>query len=130
MAGNGPEILNRLRLDEDLKYIAFIINEEEIKVNKTLMTARCVYFKTMLFGNTNEACKSTICLNSTPKVALKKIVEYIHTGECDVDGFEMEYLLEMLSLAHEYQFNDFLKNLFLKIEIPSFDVDFCNSYLT
>ncbi|RWS21632.1 BTB/POZ domain-containing protein 9-like protein [Leptotrombidium deliense] len=117
--------LTQLCEDADLRDVTFIIEDVEIKVNKSLMAASCVYFKTMLFGNTNESSQSKIILKSTPKVAFQKVVEYIHCGACHLSGLQDKELLQLVSLAHEYQFHFLLNHLFSQIDLDECNVDFC-----
>ncbi|RWS20832.1 BTB/POZ domain-containing protein-like protein [Leptotrombidium deliense] len=122
----GEDRIKRIRMDNDFKDLTFVVKSNEFKVNKTLMAASCDYFKTMLYGNTNESRMSTIELKSTPKVAFEKVVEFIHNDKCDVDSIEEKNLIDLIGLSHEYQFSHLLQYLYneLDCEDKEFSVDF------
>ncbi|RWS20906.1 BTB/POZ domain-containing protein 9-like protein [Leptotrombidium deliense] len=110
---------------DDLRNLTFVVEGEEIKVNKTLMDASCPYFNTMLFGNTNESKLSTIELKSTPKVALKSIIEFVYKEQCDISSLEENELFDLISISPEYQFTQLIDHLFEKVKLQNFSVDFC-----
>ncbi|RWS18719.1 BTB/POZ domain-containing protein 9-like protein, partial [Leptotrombidium deliense] len=117
-------LLINIRTDIDLFDVLFIVDGEEIKVNRTLLAASCVYFKAMLFGNTNEAKQSKIVLKSTPKEAFKKVIKFIYADECFIEDLAEEQLFELINLAHCYQFEELLKCLLIKITLENYSVDF------
>ncbi|RWS19522.1 hypothetical protein B4U80_14414 [Leptotrombidium deliense] len=91
---------------DDLRNLTFVVEGEEIKVNKTLMAASCVYFNTMLFGNTNESKQSTIELKGTPKEALKKSLN------CDITK-----LFKLLVKWKEANANENCDDLFANLRL-------------
>ncbi|RWS04008.1 BTB/POZ domain-containing protein 9-like protein, partial [Leptotrombidium deliense] len=124
MSDVKDKLLKNIRTDEDLRDLSYVVDGEEIKVNRTLMAASCDYFKTMLYGKTNEAKQSRIVLTCTPLEAFKKVVEFIYTDYCNIDEIEEVNLIELIGLAHLYQFEELLNFLFPKINVDKRSVDF------
>ncbi|RWS22730.1 BTB/POZ domain-containing protein 9-like protein [Leptotrombidium deliense] len=123
----GEARIKRIRMDSEFKDLTFLVEDMEIKANRTLMAASCDYFKVMLYGKTNESKMSRIKLNSTPGMAFKKVVEFVHTDECDIETIDEKHMLDLISLSHEYQFSHLLNYIYDDILLDGFSVDFCIS---
>ncbi|RWS23751.1 hypothetical protein B4U80_13323 [Leptotrombidium deliense] len=124
MYGLSRTLMDNIRKDVEFRDLTFIVAEEEIMVNRTLMAASCVYFKTMLYGNTNEAKQSKIVLTSTPLEAFKKVIEFIYTSDCSIAQLHEDRLMDLLSLAQMYQFKELLDFLFRRLNLEKYSVEF------
>ncbi|RWS20173.1 BTB/POZ domain-containing protein 9-like protein, partial [Leptotrombidium deliense] len=121
----NDKIMKNLREDESLKNVTFIFDDCEIKANRCLLGASCPYFESMLFGNTNEANQTRIVLKSTSRIAFEKVVEFIHRREDIVSSLGSNDILELVKLAHEYQFDELLAFLEYAIVFDDYSVSFC-----
>ncbi|RWS23831.1 uncharacterized protein B4U80_13310 [Leptotrombidium deliense] len=122
MSEYKSQLMDRMR-SEDLKNVTFIVEGEEIKVNKTLIAASCPYFNTMLFGDTEQSKQSTITLDATPNVAFKTIINFIYTDECKICCLTAKQLFELISLIHDYQFDHLSKNVLQKVDFSNYSID-------
>ncbi|RWR98906.1 BTB/POZ domain-containing protein 9-like protein, partial [Dinothrombium tinctorium] len=110
------EIMSKLYLNEELCDIWFVVEDETIAANKAILAASCEYFRTQLFGGTNESKKKEIVLKDTPKDAFKSIVKFIYTGRIEIRKMDTDHFLSLLSLSHEYQFRRLLHWLEAKFD--------------
>ncbi|RWS19162.1 hypothetical protein B4U80_14495, partial [Leptotrombidium deliense] len=121
----SQKLINTLRQNDVLKDITFVIDNSEIKANRSLLAASCPYFERMLFGETNEANKSIIELHGTPREAFQVVMEFISKGNCELTNVDEITIASLLRLAHEYQFEELLSYLLLTIKYKDYSVEFC-----
>ncbi|RWS21258.1 BTB (POZ) domain containing 9-like protein, partial [Leptotrombidium deliense] len=120
----NDKILENLREDELLKNVTFVIDDCEVTANRCLLGASCPYFESMLFGNTIEATQTRIVLNSTSRIPFQNVVQFIHKREVIVTSLDSYDILELVQLAHEYQFYELLDYLQYAINFEDFSVSF------
>ncbi|RWS22427.1 BTB/POZ domain-containing protein 9-like protein [Leptotrombidium deliense] len=109
-----------------LKDLSFKFDDgSQIKVNRTLLGASCLYFQRFLFGETNEANQSVIELKSTPKELFEQVLEFLYSGKCDLSKLSEDRVIDLIQLAHEYQFDELLLYLQSIVEYKYFSVTFC-----
>ncbi|RWS20457.1 hypothetical protein B4U80_14269 [Leptotrombidium deliense] len=121
-------ILINLRQNNFLKDVTFLLEDLEIVANRSLLAASYPYFERMLFGNTNEANQKRIELRSTCKEAFQKVIEFINKGQCDLQNMRERRIINLIRLAHEYQFDELLSYLKSKINVSSYSVRFCTEF--
>ncbi|RWS19703.1 BTB/POZ domain-containing protein 9-like protein, partial [Leptotrombidium deliense] len=97
--------------------------ENKITANKSLLAAVCPYLKRLLFQCPTSEMPSVIPLDDTTTSAFQEFILFIKKYECD---FNTEAdILNLLKLAHRFQFKQLFKFLSQEIELQNHNIPFC-----
>ncbi|VDO96632.1 unnamed protein product [Heligmosomoides polygyrus] len=104
------EDMDALISDRDLSDVTFVVEGERIHAHRVILAARCEYFRQgnasllpMLYDGLKDSSEAEIQLEGTNALAFRTLLRYIYTGRVEVSAFEVEELLAILRLAHEYR---------------------------
>lgn len=97
------EDMDALISDRDLSDVTFVVEGERIHAHRVILAARCEYFRAMLYDGLKDSSEAEIQLEGTNALAFRTLLRYIYTGRVEVSAFEVEELLAILRLAHEYR---------------------------
>ncbi|RWR99457.1 BTB/POZ domain protein-like protein, partial [Dinothrombium tinctorium] len=95
---------------EKFSDVCFVVEGEKFHAHKAILAAGSPYFETMLFGETNESKMNKITLSHTSKQSLKAVLQYARKGFTKSGEFTPLQLLSLLSLVHEYQFDELFQD--------------------
>lgn len=95
--------LGNLLKGTDNTDVTFIVEEESFEAHRIILSARCEYFRALLYGGMKEATDcGKIPLHETPVNAFKYLLKYIYTGMMSLREIEERDLLDILVLANRY----------------------------
>lgn len=97
-------------MSSDYSDVTFIIEGEKIHGHRNVLAKRSEYFRSMLFGEFTESTQLEVYLD-VPLNAFKILLNYIYTGSIQSVAFNDESILELLKLAHEYQFTEVVEGI-------------------
>ena len=81
--------------------VTILLEDGEMKANKDVLIARPIYFSSMLKDDNNyvESQSGVINLNYVKKAVMHGIVYYLFAGQIDFKTFNIEELVEMMTLT-------------------------------
>lgn len=97
------EDLDKLCLNDEYSDVTFIVEGKKLPAHKVILASRSEYFRALLFGGMRESNQNEIDLDA-PLEAFKALLKYIYTGTVTVYGMKQDTVLDMLGLAHVYNF--------------------------
>ena len=87
--------------DPEFNDVKIEATDGEVAANRTILSLRSQYFRSMFSANNNFKESSTGHGKLPyPKVVIEKIVVYIYSGRMDCDGMELRLLLDLLELLN------------------------------
>ncbi|XP_028653207.1 BTB/POZ domain-containing protein 9 [Erpetoichthys calabaricus] len=99
------EDIGALIQGEEYSDVTFIVEKKRFPVHKVILAARCHYFRALLYGGMKESQPlAEIPLDDTTAEAFAMLLQYIYTGRVSLSSVREEVLLDFLSLAHRYGF--------------------------
>ncbi|CAL1296382.1 unnamed protein product [Larinioides sclopetarius] len=122
-----------IKLSADLKYmyqtslnadVTLTVGTDKILANKSILMARCPFFKKMFENETKENVQSVMEITDVPHASLKKLVEFLYTGklEVNVENFGLQDLHDLYYAANKYEVMD-LKSICAKLLLLRATVD-------
>ncbi|KAL7306296.1 hypothetical protein TKK_0001726 [Trichogramma kaykai] len=112
------EDIGALYLSDDYSDVTLIVNGQRFNGHKVILAARSQYFRALLYGGLRETTQSEINLKETTLPAFKGLFKYIYTGHMSLSNLQEEVILDILGLAHQYNFieleaaiSDYLKEI-------------------
>uniref|UniRef100_A0A182VKZ1 BTB domain-containing protein n=1 Tax=Anopheles merus TaxID=30066 RepID=A0A182VKZ1_ANOME len=75
---------------------------------KYALEVRCEYFRALLYGGLEESKQSEITLDVS-STAFKHLLRYIYTGSLELKDMEVDDILTLLGLVHQYGITAFVK---------------------
>ncbi|MGH0143110.1 UNVERIFIED_CONTAM: hypothetical protein FKN15_035335 [Acipenser sinensis] len=90
---------------EEYSDVTFIVEKKRFPAHRVILAARCQYFRALLYGGMKESQpQAEIPLEDTTAEAFSMLLQYIYTGRVSLSSEREEVLLDFLSLAHRYGF--------------------------
>ncbi|XP_041109076.1 BTB/POZ domain-containing protein 9 isoform X2 [Polyodon spathula] len=90
---------------EEYSDVTFIVEKKRFPAHRVILAARCHYFRALLYGGMKESQpQAEIPLEDTTAEAFSMLLQYIYTGRVSLSSEREEVLLDFLSLAHRYGF--------------------------
>ncbi|KAK6489445.1 BTB/POZ domain-containing protein 9 [Huso huso] len=90
---------------EEYSDVTFIVEKKRFPTHRVILAARCHYFRALLYGGMKESQpQAEIPLEDTTAEAFSMLLQYIYTGRVSMSSEREEVLLDFLSLAHRYGF--------------------------
>ncbi|XP_041107016.1 BTB/POZ domain-containing protein 9-like isoform X2 [Polyodon spathula] len=90
---------------EEYSDVTFIVEKKRFPAHRVILAARCHYFRALLYGGMKESQpQAEIPLEDTTAEAFSMLLQYIYTGCVSMSSESEEVLLDFLSLAHRYGF--------------------------
>ena len=100
--------LAHLYMTADNADVTFIVQGEHLPAHRNILAARSEYFRALLYGGLKESKQNEISMD-VPVEAFKYLMTYIYTGCLSPKQVNHDDLLDILKLAHQYQFIDLQK---------------------
>nr|CDJ92221.1 BTB:POZ and BTB Kelch-associated domain containing protein [Haemonchus contortus] len=88
----------------DLSDVTFVVEEEEFPAHKFLLVTRSKYFRAMFLGGLKERNDDKVVLKETSGFAFRALLWYIYTGTLSLIPYDEKQVLEILKVAHMYDF--------------------------
>ncbi len=93
---------NLLRTQEQSD-VTFIVEGQEFYAHRLILSARCEYFRALLYGGMKEATnRDEIELHDTPAKPFKYLLKYIYTGTISLKILDEKDVIDLLILANRY----------------------------
>mmetsp|Transcript_75130 Transcript_75130/g.242921 ORF Transcript_75130/g.242921 Transcript_75130/m.242921 type:complete len:546 (-) Transcript_75130:315-1952(-) len=90
-----------LYADLSLADVSFVVNGQEVKAHRCILSARSVYFRTMFasqFREGRQGAKVEVC--DTSATAFRSLLRFLYTDELLVDDSDV---VQLMRLAHRYE---------------------------
>jgi len=95
--------LKSLLCSEDFTDVTFIVEGEKFNAHRVILSARCDYFRALLYGGMKESnSMEEIVLPDTPLTSFRVLLEYLYTGMIYLKDSKEDDLIDLLGLAHKY----------------------------
>ena len=95
--------LSNLLKGADNTDVIFVVENRQFEAHRIILSARCEYFRALLFGGMREATNSEkIELHDTSAKTFEYLLKYIYTGMMSLRQMEERDILDMLVLANRY----------------------------
>lgn len=95
--------LSSLLRTEDFTDVTFIVENERFCCHRIILSARCEYFRALLYGGMREAnTHDEIILQDTPVTSFRILLEYLYSGMVSLKNLKEEDMIDLLGLAHKY----------------------------
>eukprot|EP00794_Sanderia_malayensis_P019817 gene19817-21756_t len=94
---------NLLRTQEQTD-VTFLVEDERFEAHRIILSARCEYFRALLYGGLKETtnCDEEIPLHDTPAKSFRRLLEYIYTGMVSLKSMDEKDVIDLLVLANRY----------------------------
>ena len=89
----------------DYADVNFIVDGIKLPAHKSILATRSSYFRAMLYGGLAETTQEEIQLK-VPLQAFKSMLKYLYTGRMSLAEMCIEEIMDCLSLADEYGFDE------------------------
>ena len=87
--------------DEDFNDVKIEASDGEVPVNRTIISMRSEYFRSMFSTNNNFVdCSTTHVKLPYPKVVLEKVITYLYSGEMDCAEMDLRSHMDLLELLN------------------------------
>nr|XP_040227972.2 BTB/POZ domain-containing protein 9-like [Anopheles coluzzii]XP_049463613.1 BTB/POZ domain-containing protein 9-like [Anopheles coluzzii] len=100
--------LGELCISDDYSDVTFVVENERISAHRAILAVRCEYFRALLYGGLEESKQSEITLDVS-STAFKHLLRYIYTGSLELKDMEVDDILTLLGLVHQYGITAFVK---------------------
>uniref|UniRef100_A0A1S4GT02 BTB domain-containing protein n=1 Tax=Anopheles gambiae TaxID=7165 RepID=A0A1S4GT02_ANOGA len=100
--------LGELCISDDYSDVTFVVEKERISAHRAILAVRCEYFRALLYGGLEESKQSEITLDVS-STAFKHLLRYIYTGSLELKDMEVDDILTLLGLVHQYGITAFVK---------------------
>ncbi|XP_041768288.1 BTB/POZ domain-containing protein 9-like isoform X1 [Anopheles merus] len=100
--------LGELCTSVDYSDVTFLVQNEQIPAHRAILAARSEYFRALLYGGLKESNQSKITLDVS-STAFKQLLRYIYTGSLELQDMEVDDILTLLGLVHQYGITAFVK---------------------
>ena len=100
--------LGELCTSVDYSDVTFLVQNEQIPAHRAILAARSEYFRALLYGGLKESNQSKITLDVS-STAFKQLLRYIYTGSSELKDMEVDDILTLLGLVHQYGITAFVK---------------------
>ncbi|KAF8771420.1 Speckle-type POZ protein like [Argiope bruennichi] len=110
--------------------VTLIAGSDEIRVNKSILSARSPVFKKMFQHDTKENEHNSIEITNVSSKSLKTLVEFLYSGNLEVNekNFSLQDLLDLYFTANKYEAMDLrsicAKLLLLRVTVDNVSVIF------
>lgn len=95
--------LKSLLESEECTDVIFIAEGQKFHCHRIILSARCDYFRALLYGGMREANSfDEIKLQDTPAASFRVLLEYLYTGIVSLKDLREEDVIDLLGLAHKY----------------------------
>lgn len=95
--------LNALLKTEDFTDVTFVVEGDKFHAHRIILSARCEYFRALLFGGLREANSGDeIILKDTPASSFAVLLQYLYSGAISLRNQKEEDVIDLLGLAHKY----------------------------
>lgn len=92
-----------LLFSEDFTDVTFSVEGEKFTAHRVILSARCEYFRALLYGGMKESTSNEVIeLRDTPVVSFRVLLEYLYTGMVYLKDSREEDIIDLLGLAHKY----------------------------
>jgi DNA-binding beta-propeller fold protein YncE len=82
--------------------VCFVVEEERVPAHRTILSARCEYFRSMFSDGFKEGDGGDVHINNdTSSVAFKALLKYLYRDSTEVD--DEAVLLDLAKLCDQYQ---------------------------
>ena len=87
--------------DPEFNDIKIVATDGEVPANKTILSMRSQYFRSMFSDNNNfvESSSGSAKL-PYPKFVVEKVVIFLYSGEMDCDGMVLRFLLYLMEFLN------------------------------
>ncbi|EAA04341.3 AGAP006870-PA [Anopheles gambiae str. PEST] len=100
--------LGELCTSVDYSDVTFLVQNEQIPAHRAILAARSEYFRALLYDGLKESNQSKITLDVS-STAFKQLLRYIYTGSSELKDMEVDDILTLLGLVHQYGITAFVK---------------------
>jgi len=95
--------LKSLLCSEDFTDVTFIVEGEKFAAHRVILSARCEYFRALLYGGMKESNSADeITLPDTAVTSFRVLLEYLYTGIIYLRDSKEDDIIDLLGLAHKY----------------------------
>lgn len=95
--------LKSLLSSEEFTDVIFKVEGQKFNCHRIILSARCDYFRALLYGGMREAnSHEEIGLQDTPAASFRVLLEYLYTGIVSLKDLKEEDVIDLLGLAHKY----------------------------
>lgn len=105
-SSNLAQDIGALFLNDEYTDVTLRVNGQLFHAHKVILASRSQYFRALLFGGLRESRQAEVEIKDTNLTAFKILLKYIYTGYVSLGSEKEEIVLEILSLAHQYGFED------------------------
>ncbi|CAL4127413.1 unnamed protein product [Meganyctiphanes norvegica] len=103
---NLAQDIGALFLNDEYTDVTLRVKGQRFHAHKVILASRSQYFRALLFGGLRETHQEEIEIKDANLTAFKVLLKYIYTGYVSLGSEKEETVLEILSLAHQYGFEE------------------------
>uniref|UniRef100_A0A915E6W8 BTB domain-containing protein n=1 Tax=Ditylenchus dipsaci TaxID=166011 RepID=A0A915E6W8_9BILA len=96
--------ISKLHVDQDMSDVVLIAEGERFPAHKFVLSIRSNYFKAMFCTGLRESTEKEVTLMDTPVKPFSLLLQYVYTGQMQLQTADYQQTLEVLALAHKYEF--------------------------
>ena len=111
-------------MNDEHSDVTFIVEEQKIPANKTILSLRSSYFRSMFGGGFAESVQREIGLDA-PLDAFKAILRFIYTGCLSLAAFESHRIIQIYDLVEQYDLSASMKETILSYLTVNLTMDNC-----
>lgn len=86
--------------------ITFVVGEDELGANRTVVGSSSDYFRRLLFGHFRERNENRFVIKNVNSRIFKYLLRYCYFQEVDLRGLPSENIRDLAIAAHRFQLND------------------------
>ena len=121
--------ISKMYLNPQYSDCVLRVGEEEVPVNRSLLSVRCPYFETLFFGPMYESGKSVIELFGIKVEPFKHVLKFLYSGTFNLNSLSIEAIIEILEVSQYCCLEEFVNRVvnYLKISLTLSNVFFIQS---
>uniref|UniRef100_A0A915E2Z0 BTB domain-containing protein n=1 Tax=Ditylenchus dipsaci TaxID=166011 RepID=A0A915E2Z0_9BILA len=96
--------ISKLHDNNDMSDVVLIAEGERFPAHKLLLSIRSNYFKAMFCTGLRESTEKGVTLMDTPAKPFSLLLQYVYTGQMQLQTADYQQTLEVFALAHKYEF--------------------------
>lgn len=108
----------------ELSDLILVIENQEVKVNRSILAARSQYFHALLYNGMKETCLTRIVLPSAELKSFRLLLKFIYSGRIQLSNLNTEEIADLLISARFFCFEKLACDIasYLKLHINKSNV--------